>query len=170
MQSRGGNVKKLVLITICLVFIFSMVYTTDFNYIGTKKCRICHKGPKKGNVYETWKSKKHAIAFESIKAKGQEKNEKCLACHTTAFNKGGYKMGDPNAAKFEGVGCESCHGPGSVYKKTKIMKDRELALKNGMINITEKTCTGCHDGSEHAGGKFNYKEALKKISHVYRKK
>lgn len=146
-----------------------MVYTTDFKYIGSKKCSICHKGPKKGKVYETWKSKKHAIAFESIKAKGQEKNEKCLACHTTAFNKGGYKIGDPNAAKFEGVGCESCHGPGSVYKKTKIMKDRELALKNGMTNITEKTCTVCHDGSEHTG-KFNYKEAVKKISHIYRKK
>ena len=131
---------------------------------------MCHKGEKRGNVAAIWESKKHAKAFESIKEKGQEKNEKCLACHTTAFNKGGYKIDDPSASKFEGVGCESCHGPGSVYKKTKIMKDRALALQNGLTDINEKTCTGCHDGSEHAGGKFNYKEALKKIDHTYRKK
>jgi hypothetical protein len=49
------------------------------------------------------------------------------------------------------------------------MKDRELALKNGLVNITEETCTRCHDGSEHTG-KFYYKEALKKIDHTYTKK
>ena len=161
--------KKLVLVGICLLFVFSLSYAADFKYVGVKKCYICHKGAKKGNVYETWMSKKHAKAFESVKTKGQEKNEKCLACHTTAFNKGGYKIGDPNASKFEGVQCESCHGPGSVYKKTSIMKDRATALQNGLVDVNEKTCTVCHVGNEHTG-KFNYQEALKQISHQYRKK
>ena len=107
--------------------------------------------------------------FEAVKKKGEEKNPKCLKCHATAYGQGGYKIDDPSAKKFEGVGCESCHGPGSVYKKTKIMKDRALALKSGMTDINEKTCTGCHDGSDHAG-KIDYKEALKKIDHTYRKK
>ena len=160
--------KKLVVFAIALMFVLSLAYAEDFTYVGVKKCKGCHKGEKKGNVFETWSSKKHAKAFESIKAKGEEKNEKCLGCHTTAFNKGGYKIGDPSAADFEGVQCESCHGPGSVYKKMKFMKDRNLALQNGLIDINEKTCTGCHDGSEHTG-KFNYKEALKQIDHTYRK-
>lgn len=162
--------KKLIILMVVMGFVFSLVYSGEFTYTGAKRCVMCHKGERRGNVADIWKSKKHAKAFESIKAKGQEKNAKCLGCHTTAFDKGGYKIDDPTASKFEGVQCESCHGPGSVYKKTKIMKDRKLALENGLVNITEKTCTGCHDGSEHAGGKFNYKEALKQINHTYRKK
>lgn len=161
--------KKLVVFAIALMFVLSLAYAGDFTYVGVKKCKGCHKGEKKGKVFEIWSSKKHAKAFESIKAKGEEKNEKCLGCHTTAFNKGGYKIGDPNAADFEGVQCESCHGPGSVYKKMKFMKDRNLALQNGLIDINEKTCAGCHDGSEHTG-KFNYEEALKQINHKYRDK
>ena len=160
--------KKLIVLVIAIAFTLSLAYAGDFTYVGVNKCKGCHKGERKGKVYETWLSKKHAKAFDSIKAKGEEKNEKCLGCHTTAFNKGGYKIGDANAANFEGVQCESCHGPGSVYKKMRYMKDRNLALQNGLTDIKEETCTGCHDGSEHAG-KFNYKEALKQISHTYRK-
>lgn len=161
--------KKLIVLAIALMFILSLTYAGDFSYVGVNKCKGCHKGERKGNVYETWLSKKHAKAFESIKAKGEEKNEKCLGCHTTAFNQGGYKIGDPSAVDFEGVQCESCHGPGSVYKKITLMKDRTQALQNGLNDIKEETCTGCHDGSEHTG-KFNYEEALKQINHTYTKK
>jgi len=161
--------KKLIFAAVSILFVFSIVYPGDFNYVGVKKCRMCHKGEKKGKVYEKWLERAHSKAFEAVKENGEEKNPKCLGCHTTAFNKGGYKIDDSIASNFDGVQCESCHGPGSVYKKTKYMKDRELAIKNGLVNITEKTCTRCHDGSEHAG-KFNYKEALKKIDHTYRKK
>ena len=162
--------KKLIVLAIALMFILSLTYAGDFTYVGVKRCKGCHKGERKGNVYETWLSKKHAKAFEGIKAKGEEKNEKCLGCHTTAFNKGGYKIDDPKNVNFEGVQCESCHGPGSVYKKISLMKNREEALKNGLIDIKEETCTPCHDGSDHAGGKFNYQEALKQIDHTYTKK
>lgn len=162
--------KKLIVISIALMFVLSLAYAGDFTYVGVKKCKGCHKGERKGKVYETWESKKHAKAFESIKAKGEEKNEKCLGCHTTAFNKGGYKIGDATAVDFEGVQCEACHGPGSVYKKMSLMKDKTKALQNGLVDIKEETCVGCHNGSEHAGGKFNYKEALKQINHIYRKK
>jgi hypothetical protein len=161
--------KKFIVLVIAVMFALSLAYAGDFAYVGVNKCKGCHKGERKGNVYETWLSKKHAKAFDNIKAKGEEKNAKCLGCHTTAFNKGGYKIDDPTAVNFEGVQCESCHGPGSVYKKMKFMKDKNLALQNGLVEITEKTCTGCHDGSEHAG-KFNYKEALKAIDHSYTKK
>ena len=56
---------------------------------------------------------------------------------------------------FEGVQCEACHGPGSLYKSAKIMSkkkyktDREaqhkLALEAGLIIPTEETCVGCHN-------------------------
>lgn len=163
--------KKAVIMIFCLAFLLSMVNSGDFKYVGVKKCKMCHKGERKGNVYEKWMEKAHAKAFETLKKEGQEKNPKCLECHTTAFNQGGYKLDDPKASNFEGVQCESCHGPGSVFKKTSIMKNREMALKNGLIDINEKTCTVCHDGTkcEHAKG-FDYQKGLKTIDHTYTKK
>jgi hypothetical protein len=168
----GGKMKKLLLIILVIMVIFSLVNSGDFKYVGVKKCRSCHKGERKGLVYEKWLERAHAHAFETLKKKGEEKNPKCLPCHTTGFDKGGYKIGDPDAAKFVGVQCESCHGPGSVYKKSKIMKNRELALKNGLVNITEETCTRCHDSAKGApmDSVFDFKKALKAIDHTYRKK
>jgi len=164
--------KKIVFLVLSMMFIFSVIYSGDFNYVGVKKCKLCHKGERKGMVYEKWLERAHSHAFETLKKKGEEKNPKCLKCHTTGFNEGGYKIGDPEAAKFEGVQCESCHGPGSVYKKVKIMKNRELALENGLVNITEETCTSCHDSTKGAPVKeeFDYQKALKVIDHTYKKK
>lgn len=161
--------KKSIVIAVVLSLTLSLTFAGDFEYVGANKCKACHKGEKKGNVYEKWLSSKHAKAFESIKAKGEAKNPKCLACHATAFGKGGYKIDDADAADFEAVQCETCHGPGSAYKKISIMKDREKALKNGLNNIKKETCTACHNDSEHTG-KFDYEAALKKIDHIYRKK
>jgi len=163
--------KKVLLLVFCMAFLFVMVNPVDFEYVGAKKCKMCHRGDRKGNVFEKWEQGPHAKAFESLKTKGQEKNAKCLECHTTAFNKGGYKLGDPNASDFEGVGCEACHGPGSVYKSTSIMKNRDQALKNGLVNVTEQTCTTCHDGSkcEHAKG-FDFKKAMAIVDHTYKNK
>jgi hypothetical protein len=163
--------KKLIILSVCLLFALTLLNSGDFKYVGFKKCKMCHKGERKGNVFETWVKKKHATAFESVKKKGEENNPKCMPCHTTGFEDGGYKIGDVNAPKFEGVQCEACHGPGSIYKKTKMMKDKKLALQNGLVDINEKTCSGCHDPKkcDHVKA-FNYKEALKAIDHKYTKK
>jgi predicted CXXCH cytochrome family protein len=41
---------------------------------------------------------------------GQEKNEKCLPCHTTGHGDGGH--GTPGLEiDLTGVQCEACHGP-----------------------------------------------------------
>ena len=47
-----------------------------------------------------------------------------------------------------------------------IMKDRENALKSGMILGDKNTCLSCHkkDNPEHSGV-FNYQEAWKQIAH-----
>lgn len=164
--------KKLLLIILATMVIFSFINSNDFTYVGVKKCKPCHKGERKGLVYEKWLESAHAHAIETLKKKGEEKNPKCLPCHTTGFDKSGYKIDDPDAVKFEGVQCESCHGPGSVYKKSSIMRNRELALKNGLVNITEETCTRCHDSAKGAPitEKFDFQKALKVIDHTYEKK
>jgi hypothetical protein len=163
--------KKLFLTILAVMVIFSFVDSGDFVYVGVKKCKPCHKGERRGQVYEKWLKSAHAHAIETLKKKGEDKNPKCLKCHTTAFEAGGYKKGDPDAARFEEVQCEACHGPGSIYKKSSIMKNRELALQNGLVNITEETCRRCHDSKKGAPEKeFDFQKALKVIDHTYLKK
>jgi len=160
--------KKTLLIVVSILFLFSLMTSAD--YVGSKKCRMCHKGAKKGNVFEKWMEKKHSKALETLKKKGKEKDPACLECHTTAFNKGGYKIGDPNASKFEGVGCESCHGPGSDYKKMSVMKNKSKALAAGLIVPDEKVCLNCHDPKKSEFAKpFEKDKYFKKIDHIYRK-
>jgi hypothetical protein len=150
--------KRFFLVAVCFMVVFAMVYADDFTYVGSKKCKMCHKGAKKGEVFEKWEKSLHAKAFEAIKGKGEEKNPECLKCHTT----------DAKVNFLEGVGCESCHGPGSAYKKLSIMKDKKLAMENGLIVPTEELCKKCHVGNDHTG-KFNFQEAVKKIDHTYMK-
>ena len=88
-------------------------------YIGSLKCKMCHNkstSPK----YNTWKSGPHANAYNLL-SETEKTNETCLACHTT-----------PTLKPTEGVSCESCHGPGSIYKSMTIMKDHEKSVANGL--------------------------------------
>ncbi len=160
---------KRVVLCVFLMCAVALVYAGDFKYIGAKKCKMCHKGAKKGEVWEKWEKGPHAGAFESLKKTGDEKKDECLACHATAFGKGGYQTGAENAALFEGVGCESCHGPGSAYKKMSIMKDQKKSLENGLIIPTGEVCKKCHNKkSPHFKG-FDFNEYKKKIDHTVKK-
>ncbi|MFN3820890.1 MAG: multiheme c-type cytochrome [bacterium] len=140
-------------------------------YVGTSKCMLCHKGEAKGNVYEKWLESKHSNAFKVLvdKKDGSEKKPECLACHTTGFNKGGYVLGAENASLYEGVGCESCHGPGSDYRVIHA-KDVEAAVKVGFVpKPNEQTCIQCHNKNSPTFKGFNFAEMVKKIDHKYRK-
>ncbi len=121
-------------------------------------------------MFEKWQKSRHAHAMETLRKKGEDKNPECVQCHVVAFNKGGYKIGDPNNAKFEGVQCENCHGPGSKYKKLSVMKDRKKSLDNGLIIPNEVLCKTCHNKKSPEFKGWNYKEYLKKIDHSYTKK
>lgn len=142
----------------------------EFAYVGSKKCKMCHK-----EQYKSWEETTHAKAFELLKpgnaseakakfkldpAKDYSTDESCLACHVLGFGKtGGYAV--PDAAdekavkkmeKLASVGCESCHGPGKEYcvlkkdikKEKRKYKFEEMAAA-GMIKIEESTCTRCHN-------------------------
>jgi hypothetical protein len=162
------KMKKITWTILFLMVLFSLFYAEKADYVGAKKCRKCHSGAKNKNVYEKWEKAVHAKAFETLKAKGEEKNPRCLGCHVTGFNEGGYRVGAPNAGDFEGVQCESCHGAGSLYKGVSHMKDELEAVENGLMIPIEALCTKCHNkNSPHFKG-FAYKEYMRKITHNYR--
>ncbi|TKJ37976.1 cytochrome C554 [candidate division LCP-89 bacterium B3_LCP] len=135
------------------------------SYTGIKSCKMCHKGEKKGMIYEKWASSKHAQATEIIKAEGEGENELCLKCHSTGYGAGGYDPSAENREKFAGVGCEACHGPGKDYKESSIMKDHDAAIAAGLIVPDEKTCIGCHNDSYHEDSEFDYAERWLLIEH-----
>ena len=145
--------KLLILLSLCFfVLSFSFVIADEtkkaedkkeakkeeskYEYIGAKKCRMCHK---KDETYPTWEKTPHASAMDVLNEE-QQKNKECLTCHATGMDKKGNLLG--------GVQCEACHGPGSEYKSKKIMEDRELAIKNGLLIPNEETCVQCHDAEK----------------------
>lgn len=156
------------------------VLAADAQYIGAKKCMMCHKSEKRGNQWGKWESGPHAKAFETLKSEESKAiakkmgiadpttDDKCLKCHVTAH-------GVPAAQKEEsfsheeGVGCEACHGPGSLYKSMKVMKDLTAGTQDpaavAFQKGDEKTCLKCHNEESPTYKPFDYKIRWAEIAH-----
>ncbi len=135
------------------------------DYSGIKSCKMCHKGEKKGMIYEKWAGEKHSTATETIITEGEGENAKCLGCHSTGYGKGGYDPAAENKAQFAGVTCEACHGAGKDYKKMSVMKDHDASVAAGLVIPTEETCTGCHNNSHHEDMTFDFAKQWEQIKH-----
>jgi len=156
------NFKRLVILLGMVIFFLSFVNAQDAKYIGAAKCKMCHNKAEKGEQYNKWANSKHSKAMASLKG-DEAKNPKCLKCHSTAASVDQGLIASITVE--EGVSCESCHGPGSLYKVATTMKDMKLAMSKGMIMPEEKVCKKCHnEGSPNYKG-FNYKEYAAKIAH-----
>ena len=156
-------------------------------YTGVKTCKMCHSKVKMGGAeFLKWAKAPHAKAYVSLStdeakaaatAAGIEnpaEAEVCLKCHTTTL-----EHKDPKK-RAEGIGCERCHGPGSLYKKAKVMKDYKASVEAGMHDFKGKTdeetkkniekhCRQCH-GLEHKdenpfAKEFKFEEMWPKIKH-----
>jgi predicted CXXCH cytochrome family protein len=122
----------------------------ESSYQGPDFCSNCH-----GEIHETWVVGLHANAFSSpiFQRNWAEVGSQftCLECHTTGFN------ATTRTYAFEGVTCESCHGPfvyGHPEADMPITPDHELCatchttttnewLASPHANRIE--CQGCHD-------------------------
>ena len=166
---------KNLLIIICVLFAGSPLFAQENEYIGAAKCKMCHNKPETGKQYDIWKASGHAKAFETLKgaeaikigqAKGiadPSKDQKCLKCHSTYHSVKADAIETLTAT--EGVSCESCHGPGSLYKVATIMKDQKAAMAKGLVMPTEATCKKCHNPESPNFKGFNFKEYAAKIAH-----
>ena len=138
--------------------------TPEPQYAGAAKCKSCHL-----KEFNTWAASPHAKALDRLSGEDRKKPE-CVACHVTG-------QGKPAApgAVLEGVQCETCHGPGSLYKAVSIMSKKayeadpegmhKKSLEAGLIVPTEATCKGCHnEKSPHFKG-FDFKTMSEKIKH-----
>jgi hypothetical protein len=153
----------------------------DHKYVGVSKCELCHKLKIYGDQYGIWEKGPHAKAFvvlgsEEAKKIAQERNIKdpqksseCLPCHVTAYGVAD-SLKEDSYTMEAGIGCETCHGPGSDYMKMTVMKDREKAIAAGLIIPDKNTCLACHNQKSPTFKPFNYEERVKAIAHPLPKK
>jgi len=165
------------LMALVVVLSFSLnAAPKEAKFVGAKKCKTCHNADKNGAQYKKWGKTAHAKAYadlktdaakEKAKAAGVEdplKNDKCLSCHATAAGK---KNVDKSYAVDEGVGCESCHGAGSLYKKMSTMKDKKKSMAAGMLQAGKDSCKDCHikKNPGHKGVFTTFEKEFAKIAH-----
>jgi excinuclease UvrABC ATPase subunit len=174
---------KIFVIIIVLFFLKTNIFGDDppeFNYVGADACGKCHKSEKQGNQYSVWKESIHADAYKVLLSeeaisiakeleydKAPTELTECLHCHAS-----GYEVDSTRLEKGfnieDGVQCETCHGPGSSYKTMKIMKNRDLALQNGLVDVftnTEELCTACHNPNSPTFSGFDFETMWAKIEH-----
>jgi hypothetical protein len=134
---------------------------------GADSCKTCHL-----KQVRSWAKNAKAKAFtvlqpgqaaEAKTAAGLDPNADftrdatCLKCHVTGFGQpGGYPSVDHEwteaeaaAAKaLQAVGCEACHGPGSLYiphkKDHEDFKRADIAALGATIPVTTEICLRCH--------------------------
>ncbi|MBI4842803.1 MAG: hypothetical protein HY809_00545 [Nitrospirae bacterium] len=179
------KVKKIMTVFFAVLFgiaVFGIATTEAADYIGAKKCKMCHI-----KQFKSWEATTMAGSFENLKAGVKVEAKKkagladkdythdagCLKCHTTGYGKpSGFKSIE-ETPDLAGVQCEGCHGPGSEYaelmKKDKMFK-RADANAAGLVipSEDEKGCMSCHGGDSpftekvDPAYKFNFKERLEK--------
>jgi|SRR5690349_8380656 len=180
------KISVVVFLFVCLTFIsFKMndeqSHTAgQFKYVGATTCvGACHKTDAQGKQLDIWQNSKHSQAFKNLQTPEADKIAKdkgfttpaaetpqCVKCHTIGKEIDPAEM-ESTFNKEDGVQCETCHGPGSEYKKLAIMKDRQKAVENGLIihNEGESFCTGCHNAESPTFKGFSYDEYWEKIKH-----
>jgi hypothetical protein len=154
-------------------------------YVGAKKCKSCHKKELMGNQYGEWEKGVHHKAFETLKSDDAVKiaaekgisgppheSADCLKCHVTAYGEDAARFAKKRLlSPADGIQCESCHGPGSLYRKKKVMSDRDKSVAAGMWEPEKdaKICTACHNDESptwDAAKGFDHEARMEEIAHL----
>ena len=167
--------KRIFTFALMVFFAGSALMAQNFKYIGASKCKMCHVKPATGEQYNVWLKGPHANAMKTLASEESKKiaTEKgiadpttdpaCISCHSTVGSVDAKLVASAKMA--EGVSCESCHGPGSMYKGASVMKNRELAMTKGLVIPDEALCKTCHNEKSPTFKGFNYAEMSAKIAH-----
>ncbi|NQV30427.1 MAG: hypothetical protein HQ508_06030 [Candidatus Marinimicrobia bacterium] len=183
--------KKLVLLFLTFASILVFAQEVPSEYVGSKKCKICHSKAEVGSQYGLWEKGPHAKSLETLKTdaakaiakkmglkEAPENSDACLKCHVTGWgDPSGYQLTvDPldkravtTNENLASVGCESCHGAGSLYKSKKDMVaigDGSVKGETlGLVAIKAETCTVCHNAKSPTYKPFVYADRVKEIAH-----
>ena len=111
---------------------------TVATFVGTEACIECHR-----SAVQAWQKSGHAHAFRTLRENKADADPKCIGCHTIGFaSPSGYRR-EFAGSKMTDVGCESCHGPGSLHLK-QYRGDASVSFKFRPLGAGD--CQKCHYG------------------------
>jgi hypothetical protein len=123
-----------------------------WTYGSTTLCRGCHEVE-----FQQWKTTEHSHAFETLKARGHDREPSCMSCHTTGFLlPGGAQNFETATTHFTDVGCEACHGPSVAHV---LSKDKHQGTQRV---VAPQVCLGCHTPDQNRGP-FVIADAMKEV-------
>jgi hypothetical protein len=165
--------KKFAFLVVMTVLASTVLLSQTPTYVGSAKCSICHRTESQGRQYPIWQASKHSQSVAALSSPEAAKKAQAMGVQNPASSPACFKCHEPLAEKApeikaEGMTCEVCHGPGSEYRKLNVMKDKALAVKNGLIlygspDAIKKFCLGCHENAH--GTTFDFTAAWEKIKH-----
>jgi 2',3'-cyclic-nucleotide 2'-phosphodiesterase (5'-nucleotidase family) len=120
------------------------------SYVGVEACTPCHSAARK-----VWDGTRHAHAYATLQKDFKEYNLDCVSCHVTGYGKPGGSTVTWNA-KLQNVGCEECHGPGSLHA--------EEPTKAGLI-IASPSLSTCASNCHHPPHVDGF-DAAEKVKHI----
>jgi hypothetical protein len=101
-------------------------------YVGSEACKKCHE-----ESYKVWKNSPHAHAYDTlVKAQRPSLRQfdgECVKCHVTGFENVTGFTNEKDSVKLKDVGCENCHGPGSLHVKNQNVRKTDAKL-NDLMN------------------------------------
>lgn len=183
--------KNLLTLLLLLISILAFAQQEDPSFVGSNKCKTCHRKAEIGDQNGVWLKGPHVSSMETLKTDAAaaiakkmgltttaDSAPECLVCHVTGWGtESGYQLSvDPTNKRavkrnddLARVGCESCHGAGSLYKSKKNM----IGISDGAIKcdvvglkpITEASCTGCHNPDSPTYKPFDYEIQVKEVFH-----
>ena len=125
-------------------------------YVGVRVCAGCHAAAAMGAQYGHWLRSKHSQAYAALarpesleitKLSGlrtdPQESAVCLGCHAAASHAEAWEK-DETFHIEDGAQCEGCHGPGSEYATTAVMRDRQAAKSAGLMLPGRESCVSCH--------------------------
>lgn len=129
------------------------------SFVGSAACAACHP-----TSHGAWEKSGHARAFQSLLAKDSDADPGCIKCHTVGFGEPGGYLRSMGSGLFTGVGCESCHGPGSEHVAARAAASPGEAVLQQMRPVGQGQCLQCHHGE--FSRPFSWEEFWPLIQHV----
>jgi hypothetical protein len=111
---------------------------TTSSYVGSQRCAECHR-----IAGALWARSAHARAFGVLIEREADADPKCVGCHTIGFGSpSGYRR-EFGSTQMVNVGCESCHGPGSLHVR---LREGDDTVSFAYRPLGAGDCQKCHYG------------------------
>lgn len=109
-------------------------------YVGSAACKDCH-----ATEHEQWTTSPHGTAMARLHEGEGANDVACVTCHATPLTAGVPPTAIDGFRTSEGVGCESCHGPGGKHVDAKGASGTIEGLGESCpVCVIEAVCTSCH--------------------------